>query len=70
MLSRYFTVVIPFVASIPTEWHPTDPTFAPLTRGYFKTAAEGHAWAKEKGVDTYTVREVDAVNYENLTAYV
>lgn len=46
--SDYFTVIIPYVADpkIVTEWHPTDPSFAPLTRGVFYTTNEAILWAE------------------------
>ena len=43
-----YTVIIPFEKVWATEWHPTDPNFAPISRGAFKTAAEAHTWAAEK----------------------
>jgi len=48
--SDYFTVIVPYVADpkIATEWHPTDPTFAPLTRGCFATMQEAIVWALDK----------------------
>lgn len=41
----YYTVVIPYVTVGRTAWHPTDPSFAPITRGAFKTAKLARAWA-------------------------
>jgi hypothetical protein len=43
-IKPYFTVLIPF-SEHPTEWHPTDPDFAPLSRGVFSTKQEAHDWA-------------------------
>jgi hypothetical protein len=46
----YLTVVIPFTAKNPTEWHPTTPVgpFSTLTRGLFRSEGEAHQWAKER----------------------
>jgi hypothetical protein len=53
----YFTVVIPYVAVCPTEWHPTDENFAPLTRGAFATIELANEWAqRELGGHPYDVR--------------
>lgn len=43
----YWTVIVPWIGpEYRTVWHPTDPTFAPLTRGAFKTEAEAIEWGK------------------------
>ncbi len=46
-MALYFTLLIPFVATNATVWHPTTSVgpFAVLTRGAFGTEAEAHAWA-------------------------
>lgn len=41
----YYSVLIPYTTVRPTQWHPTSPSFAPLARGSFKSAALAHAWA-------------------------
>jgi hypothetical protein len=48
MLGKYYwSVIIPYVTVGQTVWHPTDPNFAPLSRGAFKTAKLARAWAKK-----------------------
>jgi hypothetical protein len=44
----YWSVVLPFVETDATEWHPTSRDFAPITRGAFATPEDAHAWAREK----------------------
>lgn len=43
----YVSVVVPFTAKNPTEWHPTTPVgpFSRLTRGAFRREADAHQWA-------------------------
>lgn len=43
---RYFTVLIPW-SDTPTEWHPTDKSFCPLTRGCFKSEIAARLWASQ-----------------------
>jgi hypothetical protein len=59
-LGPYFTVLIPWVPpAFATEWHPTDPGFAPLTRGAFASVDDAIRWAAPRlGGAPYSVREV------------
>ncbi len=43
----YWTVLIPYVTVGQTKWHPTDPNFAPLSRGAFKSPQLARTWAHE-----------------------
>jgi hypothetical protein len=44
-----YSIIIPFTAKCPTQWHPTTPVgpFARLTRGAFASIDEVHEWAAE-----------------------
>lgn len=48
-MTTYYTVVVPWVGSGATQWHPTDKTgpFCILTRGAFETEAEAIDWGRE-----------------------
>jgi hypothetical protein len=63
----YYSVLVPYVATGATKWHPTEATgpFSTLSRGAFDTRAEADAWARahlngkpyyvrkhERGLDT------------------
>lgn len=43
----YYSVLIPYVATGATQWHPTEPTgpFRTLSRGAFDTRKEAEDWA-------------------------
>jgi len=43
----YLSVVIPWVGYQPTPWHPSDPGFAPICRGCFRSVREAHDWARD-----------------------
>lgn len=66
----YYTVSIPYVTVGQTQWHPTDPDFAPIQRGTFRSKAEAHAWARShlrayKDVPPkYTVKKIPAFQSE------
>jgi len=45
----YYTVLIPW-SDRPTQWHPTEKGFSPLSRGAFKTKAEARAWVEKHGI--------------------
>jgi len=58
-----FTVIIPFVSTDATEWHPTTSTgsFSTLQRGAFPTAHTARAWADHHlAGHPYSVRLVRA----------
>jgi hypothetical protein len=42
----YYSVIIPW-SDNPTQWHPTDKGFSPLSRGAFTEEAKAHDWAKD-----------------------
>jgi hypothetical protein len=59
----YYTLILPWVGGWKsprnTEWHPTDPDFAPLSRGSFASKRKARAWAKDKGVRGYAIRRIE-----------
>lgn len=46
----YWSVSIPYVHGVPTEWHPTESTgpFATLSRGAFRSEGLAIVWAEDK----------------------
>jgi hypothetical protein len=58
----YFTVIIPYVATGRTEWHPTEPTgpFSKLSRGAFPSKRKARAWALSKGIRRFKLKPIHA----------
>jgi hypothetical protein len=62
-MKAYYTVVIPYVESGRTEWHPTEQRgpFSVITRGAFDTEEEARSWGNTHlGGAFFNVKRIDA----------
>jgi hypothetical protein len=47
-VTGYFSLSLPYLRpELTTAWHATDPDFAPISRGTFRTEAEAIVWAMD-----------------------
>lgn len=63
-----FDVIVPW-SEMPTKWHPTERSFAPLCRGAFKTIADAVTWAvRHLGGQPYSIAYRDPMADPELRA--